>query len=73
MFMYIYMGFPDGLVGKRSVCNAGDPVSIPGSGRMLGEGNGNPLQYLPWKVPRTEEPGRPYSPWGHKRWTPLSD
>ena len=28
-----------------SVCNAGDMGSIPGSGRSLGEGNGNPLQY----------------------------
>ena len=28
-----------------STCDAGDPVSIPGSGRSPGEGNGNPLQY----------------------------
>ena len=32
-------------VGKDSVCNAGDPGSIPGLGRFPGEGNGNPLQY----------------------------
>ena len=25
--------------------NAGDPGSIPGSGRSPGEGNGNPLRY----------------------------
>ena len=31
--------------GKQSACNAGDPGSIPGSGRSSGEGNGNPLQY----------------------------
>ena len=30
---------------KESACNAGDPGSIPGSGRSPGEGNGNPLQY----------------------------
>ena len=30
---------------KASACNAGDPASIPGSGRFPGEGNGNPLQY----------------------------
>ena len=30
---------------KKSTCNAGDPGSIPGSGRSPGEGNGNPLQY----------------------------
>ena len=28
-----------------SACDAGDPGSIPGSGRSPGEGNGNPLQY----------------------------
>ena len=31
--------------GKASAYNAGDPGSIPGSGRSPGEGNGNPLQY----------------------------
>ena len=30
---------------KASACNAGDLGSIPGSGRSLGEGNDNPLQY----------------------------
>ena len=37
--------FPGGLDGKASAYNAGDPGSIPGSGRSPGEGNGNPLQY----------------------------
>ena len=27
------------------ICHAGDPGSIPGSGRSPGEGNGNSLQY----------------------------
>ena len=39
------MGFPDSSVGKESACNAGDPGSIPGSGRSAGEGIGYPLQY----------------------------
>ena len=30
---------------KASVYDVGDSGSIPGSGRVLGEGNGNPLQY----------------------------
>ena len=30
---------------KASAYNAGNPGSIPGSGRSPGEGNGNPLQY----------------------------
>ena len=34
-----------GSDGKASAYNAGDPGSIPGSGRSSGEGNGNPLQY----------------------------
>ena len=37
-------GLP-GSDGKASAHNAGDPSSIPGSGRSPGEGNGNPLQY----------------------------
>ena len=37
---------PDcGSDGKTSAYNAGDPNSIPRSGRSSGEGNGNPLQY----------------------------
>ena len=38
-------GFPDISVGKESSCNAGDPGSIPGSGRSTGEGIGYPPQY----------------------------
>ena len=39
------LGFPGSSDGKASAYNAGDPGSIPGSGRSLGEGNGTPLQY----------------------------
>ena len=39
------MGFPGGPEVKASAWNAGDPSSIPASGRSPGEGNGNPLQY----------------------------
>ncbi|CAI9166456.1 unnamed protein product [Rangifer tarandus platyrhynchus] len=45
------------LVVKNLPANAGDLRDegwIPGSGRSPGEGNGNPLQRIPW----TEEPGR---------------
>ena len=34
-----------GSHGRESACNAGDPSSIPGWGRSLGERNGSPLQY----------------------------
>ena len=61
--------FPDSSAGKEFCCNAGDPSSIPGSGRSAGEGNGNPFQavFLPGKfhgqrsLVWTEEPGRLYS------------
>ena len=36
---------PGGPDSEESVCIAGDLGSIPGSGRSLGESNGNPLQY----------------------------
>ena len=36
--------FPGSSVGKVSACSAGDPSSIPGSGRSAGEGIG----YSPW-------------------------
>ena len=34
-----------GSVVKESTCNAGDPNLIPESGRSLGGGHNNPLQY----------------------------
>ena len=38
------MGFPGGSDGGEPACTAGDPSSIPGSGRSPGEGTGDPLQ-----------------------------
>ena len=40
-----------------SAGDAGDAGSIPGSERSPGVGSGNPLLYLAWKIPWTEEPG----------------
>ena len=37
-------GFPDASESKESACNAGNLDLIPGLGRPLGKGNGNPLQ-----------------------------
>ena len=45
LFPTMHPGFPGGSDGKESACNAGDPGSILGLGRSLGEGNGSPLQY----------------------------
>ena len=59
----------DSSVGKESACNAGDPSSIPGSGRSTGEGIGYPLQYswaslvaqLVKNLPAIRRPG--FDPW----------
>ena len=40
------MGYPGGSDSKKSACSAGDPGSIPGSGRSPAEGNGNMPQYF---------------------------
>ena len=48
------------LVVKNLPANAGyvrDAGSIPGSGRCLGVGNGNLLQYWAWRILWTKEPG----------------
>ena len=41
---------------KNLPANVGDVGSIPGLGRSSGGGNGNPFQFLPWNIPRAEEP-----------------
>ena len=41
----VFLGFPDSSVGKESTFNAGNPGSIPGSGRSTEEGVGYPLRY----------------------------
>ena len=46
---------PGGSDDKESACNAGDLGLIPGSGRSLGEGNGNPLQYSCLEKPMDRE------------------
>ena len=56
MYIYTYvcmadLGLPNGSDSIESACSAGDPGSIPGSGRSPGEGNGNPLQYSCLKNP----------------------
>ena len=52
-----WWGFPSGSNGKESVCNAGDPCSIPGWGRSPGEGLTTHSSILAWRTPWTEGPG----------------
>ena len=59
-------GLPWWLSGKESICNAGDPCLISGSGRAPGGGHGNPLQYSCLENPTDEGGLVGYSPWGCK-------
>ena len=43
--LYFIWGFPGGLMVKNLPTNAKDMGLIPGLGRFLGVGNGNPLQF----------------------------
>ena len=52
------MGFCDGSDGEDFAYNVRDMGSIPRLGTVPGEGNGTPLQFLAWRIPWTEEPGR---------------
>jgi len=46
----LFLGFPDDLSGKESLCNGGDLGSIPGLGRSPGVGN------IPWRRERLPTP-----------------
>ena len=69
----LVLGFLGGSVVKNPPANAGDMGSSPGSGRALGEGNGNPLQYSCIENPMAEEPGGLQSVGSEKSWTRLNE
>ena len=62
----VFLGFPGGSESKEFTCNVGDLGSIPGLGRSLGGGHGNPLQYSCLENPHGQRSLEGYSPWGHK-------
>ena len=62
----VFKDFPGGSDGQVSAYNAGDPGSIPGSGRSPGEGNGNPLQCSCSENPMNGGAWWLQSIWGHK-------
>ena len=66
-------GNPHWITGKESSCNAGDPGSIPGSGRPPGGGNGNPLQYSCLENPKDREAWGAMVRGTAKSWTGFSD
>ena len=61
------MGFPGGLNGKESGCNAGDLDLIPGLGRSTGEGNGYPLQCSSLENSKDRGAWLGYSSWGSQK------
>ena len=68
------LGLPLWLSGQNLPARAGDPGSIPGSGRSSGEGNGYPLQYSCLK--NSMDRGAWHTETVHgvaKSWTQLSD
>ena len=67
------MEAPGSSAGKLSVCNAGDPGSIPGFGRSPGEGTGNPLQYSGLENPMDREAWQARVNRVAKSWTRLSN
>ena len=64
------MTFPGGSVVKESSCQARNMGSISESGRSLGGGHGNPLQYSCLGIPMDKEVLGSFfvdpSPWGHR-------
>ena len=67
------MDFPGGSDGKASAYNAGYLGLIPGSGRSLGEGNGNPLKYSCLENPMDGEAWWATVHWVAKSQTRLSN
>ena len=63
---FVMMDFPQTeiLICKNLNHSAGDPGSIPGSGRSTGEGNGYPLQFFLSGEFHGQRSLAGYSPWG---------
>ena len=63
--------FPGGSDGTGSTCDSGDLGSIPGLGRFLGGGHGNPLQYTCQGNPMDREAWRATVHKVAQSWTQL--
>ena len=46
----MFLGFPDGSVGKESACNAGGLGSVPGWEDPLEEGMATHSSILAWRI-----------------------
>ena len=75
MYVYIRLGFPGGTVVKNPSTNAGDTrdvVSVVGSGRSPGGGNGNLPQYSCQENAMGRGAWQATAHWVSKSWTQLS-
>ena len=72
--IYIHMvDFPHRSVGKSSACSAGDPGSMPESGRFPWRRKWPPTPvFLPGES-HGQRSVTGYSPWDRKSWTRLSN
>ena len=59
-------GLSGSSASKEFVCNAGNPGSIPGSGRSPGGGHDNPFQYSCLENPHGQRNLEGYHTYGHK-------
>ena len=65
--------FPGGSEVKNMPASAGDMGSIPGSGRLPGEGNSNPLQYSCLENPMDRGAWQATIHGSQKNWMQFSD
>ena len=75
-FLICEVVFLTGSVVKYLPANSGDAGNarlIPRLVRPSGGRNSNPLQYYCQKKSHRPSILEVYSPWGHKKWTQLSD
>ena len=73
LFLISVWDFPHSSVGKESACNAEDPGSIPGSGRVPEEGKWQPTPgFLPGES-HGQRSLSGYGPWVARVGTQLSD
>ena len=60
------MDFPGDSGGKESICNVGDPGSVPELERSTGEGSGYPLRYSCVENSMDRGAWQAYSSWCHR-------
>ena len=54
LYIYMYLGFPLGLVVKESPCNEGDLGSMPGLGRYAQRDITSLSRIVAWRISWTE-------------------